>query len=42
VDGEDATRALRVAIAILDKIEEHSRVVAQSVASLRKLERPQR
>lgn len=42
VDGEDATRALRAAIAILDKIEEHSRVVAQSVASLRSLERPQR
>jgi predicted dehydrogenase len=32
VSGEDASRALEVALAILDKIEEHSRLVAQSLA----------
>jgi len=36
VDGQAATRALEVALAILGKIEEHSRVVAHSLASLRK------
>ena len=36
VSGEDACRALEVARDILDKIEEHSRVVAESLASLRK------
>ncbi len=34
-DGQAATRALEVALAILGKIEEHSRVVAHSLASLR-------
>jgi predicted dehydrogenase len=33
VTGEDATRALQVAHGILDKIKEHSRIVAQSIAS---------
>lgn len=33
VRGEDACRALEVGLAILDKIEEHSRVVAKSLAS---------
>lgn len=32
VTGEEATRALEVALEILDKIEEHSRVVAQTLA----------
>jgi len=36
VSGEDACRALEVARDILDKIEEHSRVVTESLASLRK------
>lgn len=31
VSGEEATRALAVALEILDKIEEHARVVAQSL-----------
>lgn len=34
VKGEDALRALEVAAAILDKIKEHSRVVAQSLNRL--------
>ncbi len=33
VTGEDGCRALEVALAILDKIEEHSRRVAQSIAA---------
>jgi predicted dehydrogenase len=33
VTGEDARRALKVAVEILDKIEEHSRVVAHSLSS---------
>ena len=33
VSGEDARRALQVALEILDKIEVHARVVAQSLAS---------
>ena len=37
VNGHDATRALEVALAILGKIEEHSRVVAQSLVSARKV-----
>ncbi len=36
VNGEDACRALEVALAILDKIEVHSRIVAQSLATLGK------
>lgn len=36
VSGPDAGRALEVALAILGKIEEHSRVIAQSLASERK------
>lgn len=31
VTGEDATRALEVALGILDSIEEHSRIVAESI-----------
>jgi predicted dehydrogenase len=33
VSGEDGCHALEVALAILDKIEEHSRRVEQSVAA---------
>lgn len=33
VSGEDATRALEVALAVLAKIEEHTRLVEQSVAA---------
>jgi predicted dehydrogenase len=33
VSGADACRALEVALAILDRIEEHSRLVAQSLAA---------
>ncbi|MCX6623615.1 MAG: gfo/Idh/MocA family oxidoreductase, partial [Acidobacteria bacterium] len=36
VGGEEATRALEVCLAILDKIEEHSRLVAQSIRTARK------
>ena len=36
VGGRDAVRALEVALGILGKIEEHSRVVAQSLASAQK------
>ena len=36
VNGEDAARALEVALSILAKIEEHSRVVARSLVSGRK------
>jgi len=36
VDGQSGLRALEVALAILDRIKEHSRVVAQSLASVRK------
>ncbi len=35
VSGEDGCRALEVALAVVGKIEEHSRVVAQSLASAR-------
>jgi predicted dehydrogenase len=31
VTGEDATRALEVALGVLDRIEEHSRIVAESI-----------
>jgi predicted dehydrogenase len=33
VTGEDGCRALAVALAVVDKIEEHSRLVAPSLAS---------
>jgi predicted dehydrogenase len=36
VSGEDGVRALEAALAILDKIEEHSRRVAQSVSAWRR------
>jgi len=35
VSGEDGCRALEVALAVVGRIEEHSRVVAQSLASAR-------
>ncbi len=35
VTGEDATRALEVALGILGKIEEHSRIVAESINQAR-------
>ncbi len=38
VGGADACRALEVALAILDKIEEHSRSVAQSLAGMEALD----
>jgi predicted dehydrogenase len=35
VSGEDATRALRVSLDIIDRIEEHGAVVSEAVAAYR-------
>ena len=37
VGGRDACRALEVALAIASRIEEHSQVVARTLASLKKV-----